>query len=338
MSLLPKITNFYDVILKDHHQQVAIKSVEDIKKTKVSYDQRLINENWTFDTKPRDPETGNEIAINNDFVIKYLILERKLSAYKGMDLWAYVADFVNKRDFTKILSIGSGPCAVEMDIASHFKSGYQIDCIDLNEKLIRDATTRAKKNNLNLNPVVADINDMQFDEDYDLVMAVASLHHFIALEKIFRNINRALKPEGEFVVYEPVCRSGMFLYRAQRIFLGFLFLLLPKRFRINHQDYPGEKKIDRFFNEYDRSGWTFECIRSGEIPSILKHFFRIKHWGRGMTFLRRVSDSIYGPNYHTDKRQDRLLMSLLCWTDRFLRFFHILPVEGLFFIGKKKHI
>ena len=336
MININKIKDAYRKIIIDHHQDVAIKSIDDIKKTSVSYEQRVVNENWTFDNKPRDKETGNEIAINNHFVIEYLILERKLSAYKNMDLWKYAAHFVNSRKFTKILSIGSGPCAIEMEIAKNFKSNYRWDCVDLNENLITFATTKANSLGLKLNPIVGDINQLNFKEDYDLIVAVASLHHFITLEDLFNKLNKALKKDGEFLTYEPICRSGMFLFRSQRILLALIFLFLPKKYRTNHQDYPGEKKVDRFYYEYDRSGWTFECIRSGDIASLLKENFKIKHWGRGMTFLRRVSDTLYGPNYNWNNKKDRMIAKILCYIDRMCRKLHILPIEGLFFIGKKK--
>ncbi len=336
MRLLSRAKSFYLNVLIDKKQKVKISSVDDLNKTDVSYAQRVINENFTFDSKPRDEETGNEIAVNNEFVIDYLILERKLSSYHGRDLWKYVEKFVNSREYTRILSIGSGPAAVEMEIAKNFTSGYQLDCIDLNKNLVEFATQKANEQGMHFNPIVGDVNTMDFDSKYDLIMVVAALHHFVSLEDVFFNINRALKPNGEFVTYEPVCRSGMFLYRSQRILLGLIFCLLPAKYRVNHQDYPGEKKVDRFYNEFDRSGWTFECIRSGDIPKLLKHYFTIKHWGRGMTFLRRVSDTLYGPNYNYDNRKDRILAKSLCWLDRVVRFLHIAPVEGLFFIGKKK--
>jgi len=335
MSLMRKIRHCWNKILKDHHQAVAITCIDDFKKTDVSYEQRVINENWTFDQKPRDAATGNEIAINNEFVIKYLVLERKLSAFRGQDLWKYVETFVNSRKFTKILSVGSGPCAIEMEIAQNLTSPYQWDCIDLNENLIKDATRRAKEKGYNLNPIVGDINTASFDSEYDLVVAVASLHHFVKLEQLFSNINKSLKQEGEFVAYEPVCRSGMFLFRMQRVLLGTVFLLLPAKYRVNHQDYPGEKRVDRFYNEYDRSGWTFECIRSGDIAPLLKEKFTTKHYGRGMTFLRRVSDTLYGPNYKLNDKRDQLVTDLLCYLDRFCRASRLLPCEGLFFIGRK---
>lgn len=336
MGLKTKIAKFYSRVIKDHHQEVRITGIEDIAKTSVSYEQRIQNENQTFDLKPRDAETGNEVAVNNHFVIEYLVLERKLSAYQGRDLWKYVEHFVNNRKFTKILSIGSGPCAVEMEIAQNFTADYHMDCLDLNENLINFATAKAKHKKFNLNPMIADVNEIAFEEEYDLIMAVASLHHFITLENIFQKINRALKPDGEFVTYEPICRSGMFLYRRQRWLLAVLFMLLPAKYRVNHQDYPGEKRVDRLFNEFDRSGWTFECVRSGDIAPILKKKLKVKHWGRGMTFLRRVSDSIYGQNYRWEDKKDRRVAKILCWVDRFVRFFHLVPVEGLFFIGKKR--
>lgn len=335
MSLIKKIRSGYNKVLKDHYPTVPITCIDDFEKTEVTYEQRVANENWTFDEKPRDEETGNEIAINNDFVIKFLILERKLSSFHGKDYWKYIEEFVNSREFTKILSIGSGPCAVEMEIAANITADYQWDCIDLNENLIHDATRRAREKGYNLNPIVGDINKVVFDSEYDLVVAVASLHHFVNLEQLFSNISRALKPSGEFVTYEPICRNGMFLFRMQRVILGVIFLLLPAKYRINHQDYPGEKRVDRFYNEYDRGGWTFECIRSGDIAPLLKKNFSVKHYGRGMTFLRRVSDSIYGPNYILSDKKDNFVSNLLCYADRVFRFFHLSKPEGLFFIGKK---
>lgn len=327
---------FYEKIIVDHEPPVAIKTVEDFKKTDVSYEQRIINENWTFDTKPRDENTGNEIAPDNMFVYKYLLLERKLSAYKGMDYWDFIRHVVNSRDYTRILSVGSGPCAVEMEIAEKFTKPYVIDCLDLNEKQIQDATRRAQQRGMNLRPVVADLNEIVFEEKYDLVIICAALHHFVELEAVLERLHGALNDTGMFVTYEPVMRNGMYLFRATRVFLGLLFLLLPARLRINHQDYPGEKRVDRYYNEYDRSGWTFESIRSGEIPGLLPKYFKTIHFGRGMTFLRRVSDSIYGCNYRMERRRDRLIVNVLCGLDRFMRATRLLRPEGLFYIGSRR--
>lgn len=331
-----RLRNFHAKILTDHHQSVPIKTIEDFAKTDVSYEQRIINENWTFDTKPRDENTGNEIAIDNMFVYKYLILERRLSAYKGMDYWDFIRHVVNSREYTRILSVGSGPCAVEMEIAEKFTKPYVMDCLDLNENQINAATQRARERGMNLNPVVADLNEVEFAEKYDLVIICAALHHFVELESVLERLHDALNETGMFVTYEPVMRSGMFLFPATRVFLGLLFLLLPARLRVNHQDYPGEKRVDRYYHEYDRSGWTFESIRSGDIPALLPRYFKTIHFGRGMTFLRRVSDSLYGANYRLENKRDRLLTDALCWIDRFFRATHILRPEGLFYIGGRR--
>ena len=333
--MLKKLHKFYNKVLKDHHQVVPIKSIADFSKTEVSYEQRVVNELWTFDEKPRDIDTGHESAGSNHFVLEYLMLERRLSSYKGMDLWSYAVNYINSRTFTKVLSIGSGTCAVEMEIAAQLKADYVIDCLDLNEKLITWATTSAQKKSLKLNPLVGDLNTLRIIQEYDLIIAVSCLHHFVELEELFKKVNVALKPEAEFITYEPVCRSGMFLFRRQRLILAIIFLFLPRKYRVNHQDYPGQLPVNRFYNEYDRSGWTFECIRSGDIPNLLRQNFTIKHYGRGMTFLRRVSDTLYGPNYDWENHQDRLVAKTLMYIDRMVRKLRISPEEGIFFIGYK---
>ena len=330
------VRGFHQTVLKDHHQPVPIKTIADFEKTDVSYQQRIINESWTFDTKPRDPDTGNEIAIDNLFVLKYLVLERRLSAYEGNDYWDFIRHVVNSRDYTSILSVGSGPCAVEIEIAEKFTRPYLIDCLDLNENLINAATARARDRGIDLKPVVADLNEVEFKKKYDLVIICAALHHFVELEAVLERLHDALAEDGLFVTYEPVMRSGMFLYPATRLFLGLLFLVLPSRLRVNHQDYPGDKRVDRYYHEFDRSGWTFESIRSGDIPALLPRYFRTVHYGRGMTFLRRISDSVYGANYRLDTRRDRILTDALCWLDRAFRAAHLLQPEGLFYIGARK--
>ena len=334
--MFTSIKNFYEIVVKDQQQLVQIKSIDDFKKTAVSYEERVINENKIFDEIPRDSVTGNEIAIDNTFVYKFLILERQISSYKSKDYWQFIADVVNKRDFTRILSVGSGPCAVEMEIAQNCFRPYQMDCLDLNENLIKSATKLAQERGLNLKPMVADLNEIKFSEKYDLVIICAALHHFVELERVFSRLHDALAVDGLFVTYEPVMRSGMFLHPATRLFLGVLFLFLPARLRINNADYPGDKRVDRYYKEYDRSGWSFECIRSGDIPNLLRQYFSTVHFGRGMTFLRRVSDNVYGQNYRAERIGDRVLMGFLCWVDRFMRATRLLKSEGVFFIGALK--
>ena len=87
--MIDAIKKFYIKVLKDHHQSVPIKSISDFTKTSASYEQRVANELWTFDEKPRDVDTGHESSLGNHFVLEFLVLERKLSAFDGKDLWSY---------------------------------------------------------------------------------------------------------------------------------------------------------------------------------------------------------------------------------------------------------
>jgi ubiquinone/menaquinone biosynthesis C-methylase UbiE len=76
----------------------------------------------------------------------------------------------------KILSLGRGPGAAEMNMSSKFaNSNYNIECIDINENLLSKGQIKADKEGLKLKFIQQDINSISLSADYyDVIFAHAS--------------------------------------------------------------------------------------------------------------------------------------------------------------------
>lgn len=104
----------------------------------------------------------------------------------------------------------------------------------------------------------ADLNSIHFEENvYDIIIAKSILHHIINLEHLLLQVNRALKPNGVFVVFEYIGESKQQWAQSK---LDFINDILHKY----------HLKISR--GAYDNSV-PFESIRSEEIPNIIDRIF-----------------------------------------------------------------
>src|SRR5258708_4032603 len=89
---------------------------------------------------------------------------------------------------TRFVSIGSGNCDLEIDVALHLRSkGYAdfvIDCLDVNPSMLERGRVAAAKAGLSdqINCVEMDFNLWAPSEEYDAVIANQTLHHVGNLE------------------------------------------------------------------------------------------------------------------------------------------------------------
>jgi SAM-dependent methyltransferase len=154
-----------------------------------------------------------------------------------------------------------------------------------------------------------DANFLKLSSTYDVVLAHASLHHFINFEHIFPEIHEHLSPNGVFIAYEPVPRNGMLLWPETKELVDRLFAALPTRFRrlkgahglVVHESFP----------DVDHSQGGFECIRSQDVVPLLERFFDVQAKVSGNAFTRRFVDGGFGANYDLSREEDRALLDLL---------------------------
>src|SRR5262249_21746091 len=114
----------------------------------------------------------------------------------------------------RFISLGSGNCDFEIDIAAALKtaghSNFTLECLELNESMLDRGRAGASRRGLSdhVGFVVGDFNEWKPMEEYDAIIAVQSLHHVLNLEGLFSSIRRCLRPSGDFVVSDIIGRNG----------------------------------------------------------------------------------------------------------------------------------
>ncbi len=128
-----------------------------------------------------------------------------------------------------VLSLGSGYCGRELALAALFPAGTSITCTDVNPALFDRARAAADAKGLDLRFREADMNFLEIEPAaWDLVIAQASLHHVINLERLFAQVARGLAPGGRFHVVEVIGRNRRLLWPANARFANRALRLVPR--------------------------------------------------------------------------------------------------------------
>lgn len=265
--------------------------------------------------------------------LAYLLdrFQQKVRDQIGVDVWEYVVREVNRRPDCAILSLGSGPCGTEINLAKRFSGSYSFDCTDINPELLVKGKEKALSLGLPFRFIAQDVNVVVLPErSYDIVFAHAAVHHFMALEHIFGQVKRALKAGGQFILYEVIPRNGMLMWPETNEVVQRLWKLLPDRLKYEHPGNPPELQLER--PDRDASVDGFECIRSQEIYPLLKKMFRTRIEVPGFAFARRFVDNDFGPNYDLSRPEDRALIDLILESDQLYLKQGLLKPESIFMV------
>ena len=210
-------------------------------------------------------------------------------------------------DDCRFISIGSGNCDLETEIARMLlKSGgsnFVLECLDVNQHMLKRGRTLAEENGLlnHMRFVCSDITLWEPDEQYHLVMVNHSLHHFVALERLFDNIHKVLHPEGYFVVDDMIGRNGHMRWPEALAIVQELWKELPDCYKYNHQ----LKRLEIEYENWDCSRYGgFEGIRSQDIlPLLLKKFHFDLFVGFG-NVIDVFVDRNFGHNFDPNSKFD----------------------------------
>jgi len=146
---------------------------------------------------------------------------------------ASIANFLEEeRQFDgpiKVLSLGSGFCGPDLDLARAFHVPYEITCVDINPKLFAGARECAERENLQVRFEQGDLNFITLPPDsYHLVFAHAILHHVINIERLFDQIVQTLKPGGVCHFVEVGGENRVLISKYAQNFANTLLRLLPR--------------------------------------------------------------------------------------------------------------
>ena len=129
----------------------------------------------------------------------------------------------------RILSLGSGYCGHELDMARALRLPSVVVCTDINDALFAQASATATAEGLSFEFRTADLNFIEIEPGhYDVIFAHASLHHVINLERLFAGVAAGLTPEGVFHLVEVVGKNRTLIWDKNERFANALLDCLPE--------------------------------------------------------------------------------------------------------------
>ncbi|MEG6513038.1 class I SAM-dependent methyltransferase [Desulforamulus ruminis] len=235
------------------------------------------------------------------------------------NLYQYVARHVQGKAAVSILGLGSGACGNELDgIAPLLKNQnckVELTCVDINEKILQQAAEEAAKRQVDFQPLTSDINQIQLKpERYDVIVAYASLHHFVELDHIAGQVNKALRPDGIFVTVDIPTRNGYLMWDETYEVVNAIWKILPVRYKIDQNGY-GKPTYLGVYPNTDYSEHRFECINSEAIlPALKKHLVEVDYVP-ALSIARRFFDGKFGPNFDLSQPLDAAIFDFITRLD-----------------------
>jgi len=203
--------------------------------------------------------------------------------------------YLKKKSKSNALSIGCGKGIIEVEFAKS-KIFKNFEGYDISAEAIKFANKNAKKNKLDkiLNFKTVDVKNLMIPKNsFDIIMTFHSLHHFSNLDKLYKQINNALKDDGLFIINEYIGPTRWQWTKRQLEIINAVLSILPKKYRkyydnnsLKNKEYrPG--KLSMILND------PSEAIESSRIlPLIEKEFKVIEKKDYGGTILSLLFNEI----------------------------------------------
>jgi 2-polyprenyl-3-methyl-5-hydroxy-6-metoxy-1,4-benzoquinol methylase len=165
-----------------------------------------INKIINLISNPKPYDKGTSVMWTDKYISKQLLelhlnpdtdtASRKEETIKKTIQW--ILKELNKED-AEILDLGCGPGLYTEKIA---KLGHKVTGIDFSQNSIAYAKEIAKQNNLNINYICKNYLDLDFDNQFDLIIMIYCDFGVLSIEQrevLLGKIYRALKQGGIFI-------------------------------------------------------------------------------------------------------------------------------------------
>jgi len=214
----------------------------------------------------------------------------------------------------RFISIGSGDCSVEIDVARRLKSkglsSFRIECLESSSDSADRAARQAREAGEadTVIQVVADLNSWESQpKRYCAAMSHHALRHVVELERLFESIRTGLAPGGLFAISDMIGRDGHMRWPEALLWIEGIWAFLPNRYKYNQQ----LKRLERNFINWDCSRDGFDGMRTQDILPLLVeqfHFRNFLAWG-GLTEV--FVDRAFGHNFDAASEQDRAMIDFV---------------------------
>jgi len=245
-----------------------------------------------------------------------------VSGDKEVDYKEYlVRDFLKDKKELRLLSLGSGSCHHEMELAKHANFD-QVVCVDITPKRLQEAEARAKELGLtNMRFICDDVYNLDLEKQYfDIVFFHSSLHHFDKIAQFVKGtISEYLKTGGLLVIDEFVGATRLQFPKEQIVAINQAIKMIPKKYRTRY-------KSNLLKRRYFGSGLfrmiladPSECVDSASIiPAIHKNFETVAERPYGGNILMSALKDIAHHFVALDPEKRQILEDLFEYEDTYM--------------------
>jgi SAM-dependent methyltransferase len=231
-----------------------------------------------------------------------------------------VLDRSGDAEVARLLSVGSGNCDFEVDLACRLRdrgcSGFLIECMDISPTMLARGAALAEQRGVagRLARVQADFNRWSPSKagSYRAIIANQSLHHVVNLEGLFDAIRCALGSGGKFVLSDMIGRNGHMRWPEALKMVGPFWQELPMSYRLNRR----LKVVQQTYEDFDNSRAGYEGVRAQDIlPLLLERF----NFLRFIPFANIIDVFIgrdIGPNFDPAREWDRNFIDRVARADQ----------------------
>lgn len=205
----------------------------------------------------------------------------------------------------KVLSIGSGLCVQEQNVAVRLRDlGYDvhIDCFEMSPERVAQAEARFRREGVDgiLSVTNQDLNEWRPSAAYDAVMANQCLHHFVELEILFDACLACLREGGRFLTNDVIGRNGHQRWPEVLKIVSSIWETMPRKYRYNHP----YRRVDEAYDDHNYALKSFEGIRAQDIMPLLLQRFDATHFVAEGGIVDVFIDRKYGHNFSRDAAED----------------------------------
>jgi len=276
-----------------------------IKRTKDAFDQlNYVSADWWI--IPKIKERWNLLITGN----------------KNLDYKKYFVDhYLNNKTGLRLISIGSGACQHEIELAK-YSNFIEIICLDIAKEKLFEAETKANELKLkNIKFICADLYTYAMPKEYfDVFFFNSSLHHINHIDDFVKQrIKPSLKINGLLVINEYVGATRLQFPKHQIKKINDALNKIPNEFKYRY-------KSNLLKKRYYGSGIfrmiladPSECVDSARIlPSIHLNFHAIIEKPYGGNILMNVLKDISHHFVQLDDKKNKILEDLFLFEDKYL--------------------
>jgi SAM-dependent methyltransferase len=242
-------------------------------------------------------------------------INTRISGEPNVDPYLYVIRryFTGGLPVARALTLGCGTGELERGLVQYGFCRHH-DAFDIAAESIRKARDTAREAGLtHMHYETRDVNRITLEDGvYDCVFGVHSVHHLEALEHVFSEVRKALKPGGYFILNEFVGPTQFQWTDRQLQVINGVLRALPPQLRVRCDSTRTVKsEVERPTIAEMKRIDPSEAIRSAEILPLLPRYFEVVEVkGYGGTVLQMLLYEIAGNFQNADPATSAILKAI----------------------------